>query len=75
MDTGAGIIVCGIDRHSTKIAEDRRVVLCHRARSVLERQLRLRERLQRTGYIQHDSLFFDASGVPIKSATRASRGV
>jgi integrase len=57
--------VGGVDRDRTKIAEDRRVVLCERARSVLERQLRLRERLQRTGCIQHDSLFFDANGAPI----------
>jgi hypothetical protein len=37
--------VAGIDWDRTKIAEDRRVELCARARSVLARQLRLREEL------------------------------
>lgn len=41
--------VSGIDRDCTKIAKDRRVALCRRARAVLERQLRLRERRRSEG--------------------------
>jgi integrase len=58
--------VAGMDRDRTKIAEDRRVVLCPRAISVLERQLRLRERLERAGRIQHPHLFFHANGDAIR---------
>ena len=58
--------VAGIDRDRTKIAEDRRVVLCARARAVLARQLRLRETLQRQGRIDHEHLFFGANGKPIQ---------
>jgi integrase len=54
--------VAGIDRDRTKIAEDRRVVLCPRARSVLERQLRLRERLEQAERIRHEHLFCHANG-------------
>jgi hypothetical protein len=55
----------GIDRDRTKIAEDRRVVLNARARSVLERQLQLWERFQQAGRLHHEHLFFHANGEPI----------
>jgi integrase len=58
--------VAGVDRDRTKIAEDRRVVLCPRARAILARQLRLRETLQRQGRLKHDHLFFQANGAPIR---------
>ena len=58
--------VAGIDRDRTKIAEDRRVVLCPRARAVLARQLRLRETLRRQGRIDHDHLFCQSNGIPIR---------
>src|SRR6266702_3246628 len=59
-DTTNGVLsvtkarVSCIDRDRTKISEDRRVVLSARARSVLNRQLRLRERL---GRLRHEYLF------------------
>jgi integrase len=43
--------VPGIDEDVTKTGEDRRIVLCPRAVAVIERQLRLRERLTRAGLI------------------------
>lgn len=58
--------VAGLDRDRTKTGEDRRVVLCARARSVLERQLQLRERLSREGRIDREHLFFHGDGVPIR---------
>lgn len=58
--------VAGLDRDRTKTGEDRRVVLCPRARAVLERQLQLRERLCRDGRIDHEHLFFHADGAPIR---------
>ena len=58
--------VTGVDRDRTKTAEDRRVVLCPRAKSVLEQQLKLRERLVRTGRIDHDFLFFHQTGARIR---------
>ena len=39
--------------------------LCPRAITVIERQLRLRERLAREGRIDHDRLFFTDSGRPL----------
>jgi integrase len=72
--------VSGIDRDRTKIDEDRRVVLNARARAVLECQLRLRERLERVGRIEHEHLFSrqrrpDSASVPGPSslATHAQR--
>lgn len=56
--------MAGVDRDRTKMVEDRRVVYCPRAISVIERQLRLRERLVRAGRIQHPYLFFHAHGHP-----------
>ena len=50
---------------ATKTGEDRRIRLCRRAITVIERQLRLRERLAREGRINHDRLFFTGSGRPI----------
>ena len=57
--------VLGIDKDVTKTGEDRRIRLCRRAITVIERQLRLRERLAREGRINHDRLFFTGSGRPI----------
>ena len=57
--------VLGVDKDVTKTGEDRRIRLCRRAIAVIERQLRLRERLAREGRINHDRLFFTDSGRPI----------
>jgi len=57
--------VYGIDKDSTKTDEDRQVELCPRAIEILKRQLELRERLARLGQIDHDLLFFEATGTPI----------
>lgn len=51
-----------IDREVTKTGEARQVLLCPRAVAVLERQLRLRERLKHEGRIDHEYLFFEGSG-------------
>src|SRR6185437_2348643 len=59
--------VAGIDKDSTKTAEDRIIELCPRALNVLRRQLVLRSRLERAGRIDHDHLFFKASGKPIRN--------
>ena len=59
--------VAGMDKDSTKTAEDRSIVLCPRAMNVLRRQLVLRSRLERTGRIDHDHLFFKASGALIRN--------
>ena len=58
--------VAGVDRDRTKTGEDRRVQLCARARAVLQRQLRLREQLKHADRIDHDHLFFNADGTPIR---------
>jgi integrase len=57
--------VGGIDKDCTKTGEDRRIVLCPRAIAIIERQLRLRERLARAGIVQHQHLFFTDEGKPI----------
>jgi hypothetical protein len=57
--------VAGVDRDRTKIAEDRRIVVCPRAMAVLEWQLRLRAQLERLGHLNHDHLFFLPNGEPI----------
>jgi integrase len=54
--------VNGTDKDSTKTGDDRRIVLCPRAIGVLNRHLALREELIRAGKIDHDLLFFNASG-------------
>jgi integrase len=59
--------VAGIDKDCTKTREDRLIILCPRAMGVLNRQLRLRERLQLAGMIDHDQLFFQKNGAPIRS--------
>ncbi len=59
--------VAGVDRCQTKTGEDRRIALCPRALSVLKRQLRLRARLIAKGKIDHDHLFFQESGEPIRN--------
>jgi integrase len=51
-----------INRDVTKTGSDRQVELCARAVSVLERQLRLRESLEREGRLEHEYLFFEARG-------------
>jgi hypothetical protein len=58
--------VAGVDRDRTKTREDRRVVLCPRARCVLQRQLALRTRLQRAGLLDHERLFCHPDGQPIR---------
>jgi integrase len=70
-DAGHGVLsvtkarVLGIDKDVTKTGEDRRILLCPRAVAIIERQLRLRERLVREGRIDHEHLFFSESGRPI----------
>jgi hypothetical protein len=58
--------VQGIDKDVTKTGNDRRIELCPRAITVLERQLRLRERLVKTGHIDHECLFFTQTSAPIR---------
>ncbi len=59
--------VGGIDKDSTKTGDDRRIELCPRALQVLNRQLTLRESLERAGEIDHDHLFFKETGEPIRN--------
>jgi len=59
--------VNGHDKDATKTGEDRRIVLCPRAIAVVRRQLVLRATLERAGRIDHDHLFFKASGKPIRN--------
>ena len=59
--------VGGIHKDSTKTGEDHCIELCPRALQVLRRQLALRESLKRTGKINHDQLFFKATGAPIRN--------
>jgi integrase len=59
--------VNGTDKDSTKTGDDRRIVLCPRAVGVLNRHLALREELVRAGKIDHDFLFFKASGQPLRN--------
>jgi integrase len=58
--------VAGIDKDSTKTGEDRRITLCPRALEVMTRQLELRQQLKRAGKVDHDRLFFKASGGAIR---------
>lgn len=53
-----------IDRDVTKTGEARQILLCPRAVAIIERQLRLRERLKSEGHIDHEYLFVDGSGRP-----------
>jgi integrase len=59
--------VDGQDKDSTKTGEDRRIALCPRAIVVLKRQLALRAELLRKGKIDHDYLFFKASGAAFRN--------
>jgi integrase len=59
--------VDGNDKDSTRTGDNRRIVLCPRAIAVLNRQLALRAELERAGKIDHDYLFFKASGEPIRN--------
>jgi integrase len=58
--------VAGVYRDCTKTGEDRRIVLCPRALAVLKFQLKLRAELEYAGRIQHDYVFFQPTGEPIK---------
>jgi hypothetical protein len=57
--------VDGIDKDCTKTNEDRCIKLCRRAVLILERQLRLRDRLVNEGRINHNYLFVTDEGRPI----------
>ena len=59
--------VAGIDRDSTKTDEDRTVVLCPRALTILKCQLELRNSLKRTGCLNHDHVFFQAGSELIRN--------
>jgi hypothetical protein len=56
--------VDGIDKDCTKTYENRRVKLCRRAVLIVERQLRLKERLKAEGSLDHDYLFVTDDGRP-----------
>jgi len=60
-------VVIGVDRDRTKTSEDRIVELCPRARSVLDRQLQLRDAHRRAGKLDHDFIFFKTDGDPIRA--------
>jgi hypothetical protein len=55
------------DRSQTKTGDDRRITLCPRARQVLQRQLRLRDRLAADGRIDHQHVFFKENSEPLLS--------
>jgi integrase len=59
--------VAGVYRDCAKTAEDRRLFLCPRARDVLKDHLELRARWARAGRIQHEHVFFQGSGEPIRN--------
>jgi integrase len=65
--------VYGIDKNTTKTREDRVVDLCPRAFAVLKRQLALRQALMACGRIDHDQLFFNSNGSPIRRLGHAAR--
>jgi integrase len=58
--------VFGIDKNTTKTHEDRVISVCPRAIAVLKRQLALRQKLIARGRIDHDQLFFNPNGSPIR---------
>jgi hypothetical protein len=64
--------VNGVQKDCTKTGDDRVVVLNRRALDVLQRQLRLLERLRAVGRMNHDFLFVDASGRPLAFVGDAS---
>jgi integrase len=59
--------VAGIDRALIKTGKDRRGELCARALAVLKRQFRSRSRLVTAGNINHDHVFFQETGEPIRN--------
>jgi len=59
--------VAGIERNGTKTGVDRRVALCPRALLVLRKQLRLRARLEAAGKLDHDYVFVQSSGAPLRN--------
>jgi hypothetical protein len=59
--------VYGVDRNVTKTREDRVIELCPRAVAVLERQLALHDYLRTRGRVDHDQMFFQSNGHPIRS--------
>jgi integrase len=58
--------VMGLDKDMTKTGADRRIELCPRAVAIVERQLRLPQRLMRTGLPEHEHLFVTDTGEPIR---------
>jgi integrase len=58
--------VAGVDWDCTKTGEDRRIFLCPRALAILKSQLKLRAELEYAGRIQHDYVFFQHTGEPIR---------
>ena len=58
--------VYGVDKNTTKTHEDRVIRLCPRAIAVLKRQLALYRHLKARGRIDHDQLFFNDDGQPIR---------
>jgi integrase len=65
--------VAGINKSCTKTGEDRVVALCPRAIRVLSRQIKLRERLEAAGLIDHDHLFFSAAGAVVRHLQYVAR--
>jgi integrase len=65
--------VFGIDKNTTKTHEDRAIELCPRAIAILKRQLALRQALIARGRIEHDQLFFNANGSPIRRLGHVAR--
>jgi integrase len=65
--------VYGVDKNTTKTHEDRVIELCPRAIAVLKRQIALRQALVARGRIDHDQLFFNSNGTPIRGLGQAAR--
>jgi integrase len=58
--------VYGVDKDTTKTHEDRVIQLCPRAIAALTRQLALHRHLKSRGRIDHDQLFFQHDGAPVR---------
>jgi integrase len=65
--------VYGIDKNTTKTHEDRVIELQPRAIAVLKRQLALYRNLRDRGRIDHDHLFFNSDGTPIRYLGRLAK--
>jgi integrase len=65
--------VYGVDKNTTKTHEDRVIQLCPRAIAVVQRQLALYRHLKSCGRIEHDQLFFNASGTPIRHLGQSAK--